>query len=576
MSDKLSDINASPVQFKPETREQPPLPVFDDKFWNVIIDGVADPIFVKDELHRWVLFNESFCQYLGYTREQLLGKSDPDFFPQDQATVFWKNDDEVFAIGGETVKEEELTDANGKVNTIVTKKTVFTSADGTRLLVGVIRDITESKQAQLALKQHHDLLEKLVEERTAALNATNQRLQEEMEERSRLREERQKLILQHQKSESLWLMAGGIAHDFNNLLVGILGNADLALSHIANDHPSTYFIGEVKNAAQSAVGLTNHLMAYSGRGLTEIKAADLNQVYLEMLDLLHTAISTKACLSHEIADNLPSVNGDSTLLHQVILNLVINASEAIQSDSGTIVIKTQIKHHSGGLVPHGILNRELPQGQYVSFSVQDSGVGLDPERRELIFDPFVSTKQNGRGLGLSAVLGIVRSHNGAVAVQSSPGVGSIFEVLIPVAADRTPPVHSALEVIRPKTRSEAKDKPYSGTVLVIDDEQLVRSVLKDMLAAMGFEVQEADSGAAGLKLLEHLVPEPVLVVVDLSMPSMSGAEVMNTIRSKRPHLPIILTSGYGEIDAIEWADVFLPKPFTFSSLQSKVRESLDF
>jgi CheY-like chemotaxis protein len=295
-----------------------------------------------------------------------------------------------------------------------------------------------------------------------------------------------------------------------------------------------------------------------------------------MLDLLNTVISTKACLSHEIADNLPSVNGDSTLLHQVILNLVINASEAIQSDSGTIVIKTQIKHHSGGLVPHGILNRELPQGQYVSFSVQDSGVGLDPERRELIFDPFVSTKQNGRGLGLSAVLGIVRSHNGAVAVQSSPGVGSTFEVLIPVAADRTPPVHSALEVIRPKTRSEAKDKPYSGTVLVIDDEQLVRSVLKDMLAAMGFEVQEADSGAAGLKLLEHLVPEPVLVVVDLSMPSMSGAEVMNTIRSKRPHLPIILTSGYGEIDAIEWADVFLPKPFTFSSLQSKVRESLDF
>ncbi|HQC45173.1 MAG TPA: response regulator [Myxococcota bacterium] len=576
MSDKLSDTDPLPTRHEAGTEVQPPLPVFDDKFWKVIIDGVADPIFVKDELHRWVLFNEAFCQYLGYTREQLLGKSDPDFFPEDQAKVFWVNDDEVFAIGGETVKEEELTDANGKVNTIVTKKTVFTCADGKRLLVGVIRDITESKHAQLALKQHHDLLEKLVEERTAALNATNQRLQEEMEERSRLREERQKLILQHQKSESLWLMAGGIAHDFNNLLVGILGNADLALSHIANDHPSTYFIGEVKNATQSAVGLTNHLMAYSGRGLTEIKAVDLNQVYLEMLDLLNTVISTKACLSHEIADNLPSVNGDSTLLHQVILNLVVNASEAIRGDFGTIIIKTQVKQHCGGLVPNGILNGELPQGQYVSFSVQDNGVGLDPERRELIFDPFVSTKQNGRGLGLSAVLGIVRSHNGAVAVQSSPGVGSIFEVLLPVFSDKSPAIREVSEVTRIKVRRDTTYKPYSGTVLVIDDEQLVRSVLKDMLAAMGFEVQEADSGAAGLKLLEHLVPEPVLVVVDLSMPSMSGAEVMNTIRSKRPHLPIILTSGYGEIDAIEWADVFLPKPFTFSSLQSKVRESLDF
>ncbi|HON25398.1 MAG TPA: ATP-binding protein [Myxococcota bacterium] len=576
MSYKLSDTDPLPTRHEAGTEVQPPLPVFDDKFWKVIIDGVADPIFVKDELHRWVLFNEAFCQYLGYTREQLLGKSDPDFFPEDQAKVFWKNDDEVFAIGGETVKEEELTDANGKVNTIVTKKTVFTSADGKLLLVGIIRDITEAKQAQLALKQHHDLLEELVEQRTAELNATNLRLQQEIEERIRLREERQKLILQHQKSESLWLMAGGIAHDFNNLLVGILGNADLALSHIANDHPSTYFIGEVKNAAQSAVGLTNHLMAYSGRGLTEIKAVDLNQVYLEMLDLLNTAISTKACLSHEIADNLPSVNGDSTLLHQVILNLVVNASEAIKGDSGTIIIKTQIKHHCGGLVPNGILNWELPQGDYVCFSVQDNGVGLDPERRELIFDPFVSTKQNGRGLGLSAVLGIVRSHNGAVAVQSSPGVGSIFEVLLPVSSDKAPAVREVSEVTRIKVRRDTTYKPYSGTVLVIDDEQLVRSVLKDMLAVMGFEVQEADSGAAGLKLLEHLVPEPVLVVVDLSMPSMSGAEVMNTIRSKRPHLPIILTSGYGEIDAIEWADVFLPKPFTFSSLQSKVRESLDF
>lgn len=147
MSYKLSDTDPLPTRHEAGTEVQPPLPVFDDKFWKVIIDGVADPIFVKDELHRWVLFNEAFCQYLGYTREQLLGKSDPDFFPEDQAKVFWKNDDEVFAIGGETVKEEELTDANGKVNTIVTKKTVFTSADGKLLLVGIIRDITEAKQA---------------------------------------------------------------------------------------------------------------------------------------------------------------------------------------------------------------------------------------------------------------------------------------------------------------------------------------------------------------------------------------------------------------------------------------------
>lgn len=549
-----------------------PLPLFDAKFLSGIIDALADPVFVKDREHRWVLLNDAYCRFMGYPRNELLGRSDPDFFPAEEAAVFWARDDQVFDAGVENVNEERFTDAKGVTHVIITKKAIFTSADGEQLLVGVIRDVTDLRMAQQALEAHRERLEELVRDRTAALRDTNARLLDEIEQRRRGEEERRALdaqMQQVQKLESLGLMAGGIAHDFNNLLSGILGNADLALARLGDRDPVRPFVQEIRRAALRSAGLTNQMLAYSGRGHFQIESLDLNHLIRDLGDLLQAGMSRKVMVRHVFADDLPPVRGDAAQIRQVVMNLITNAAEAIEEGAGTVTLRTWALDHGGGPVRDGVLNWSLPPGRYVAFTVEDTGCGLDEATLARIFDPFFTTKNTGRGLGLAAVLGIARGHDGALTVRTAPGRGSTFGMLLPVARTPAPP--------------QTTDEPHlangrwlgHGTALVVDDDGMVRAVLSGMLEALGFKVETAGDGLQALAMVDRIGDSLVLVLLDLTMPQMSGAETLAELRARRPNLPIVLTSGYGERDALAEADDFLQKPFTFEMLQSKVRRLLE-
>ncbi len=547
-------------------------PRYGENFLNTVINTVADPIFVKDRRHRWVALNGAFCRFMGYRREELLGKSDPDFVPAPEARVFWARDDQVFIDGGENVNEENFTDASGVTHVIVTKKTVFTDEHGDSFLVGVIRDVTELRRTQEELIEHRERLEDLVRRRTSELSDANVRLREEIAERQHAEAERLKLemqIQQVQKLESLGILAGGIAHDFNNLLAGILGNADLALSELPTDSSARGFVEETKRAAIRSAGLTNQMLAYSGRGRFVVDVVDLNALVQDLSGLLAVGTAKKVETRFEFTEPLPAVEVDVSQIRQVVMNLITNASEAIGDEVGTLTIRTGTSLWGGGLVPGMVIDEELARGRYVYLDVEDTGCGMTPDTRLRIFDPFFTTKSTGRGLGLAAVLGIVRAHRGTITLASEAGRGSTFRILLP-ATDRHPTEPASGPAV-------PREKAWRGTgkVLVVDDDEMLRRMMRMMLEGAGLEVVTASDGREAIDQFRRHPGEVALILLDLTMPTMSGAEALSELRAIRPDVRVILTSGYNEGDVVEGANDFLHKPFTQKILLEKVRRGLE-
>ncbi|MBZ0252479.1 MAG: hypothetical protein K8I02_03985, partial [Candidatus Methylomirabilis sp.] len=269
-------------------------------------------------------------------------------------------------------------------------------------------------------------LERRVEERTSTLAEANARLQREVAERARMEEERRGLearIQQTQKLESLGVLAGGIAHDFNNLLMGVLGNAGLALMEMSPEAPGRESVRLIETAAQRAAELTNQMLAYSGKGRFVIERLDLSRLVSEMAHLLHVSISKRAALNLRTPAGLPPIEGDAAQIRQVVMNLITNASDALGDGTGTISVTTGRCAADAGYFDRSFIKDDLPEGEYVFVEVSDTGCGMDGETAAKIFDPFFTTKFAGRGLGLAAVLGIVRGHRGAVRVYSEPGRG---------------------------------------------------------------------------------------------------------------------------------------------------------
>jgi PAS domain S-box-containing protein len=261
----------------------------------------------------------------------------------------------------------------------------------------------------------------LVEDTTEAVRA--------QAERARLEER----VRQAQKMESLGLLAGGIAHDFNNLLMGILGNADLALAKLAPEAPARPFVQRIDTAAQRAADLTNQMLAYSGKGRFVVEPINLSRLVEEMGHLLATVTSKRATVSYRLARDLPPVEADATQIRQVVMNLITNASDALGDEPGVITVSTGALDADGAYLASSFLDEQLPGGEYVWVEVSDTGAGMDAATRARIFEPFFSTKQTGRGLGLAAVLGIVRGHRGGIRVYSEPGEGTTVKVLLPAA-----------------------------------------------------------------------------------------------------------------------------------------------
>jgi PAS domain S-box-containing protein len=360
-----------------------------------------------------------------------------------------------------------------------------------------------------------------------------------------------------QRAESLGVLAGGLAHDFNNLLVGVLGNADLALREIPRGAPGRGAVEAVREAGLRAAELTNQLLAYAGRGgagTTRVHAAELVD---ELLRITGPTFAPNIKLELDVPQSL-ALRGDPTQVRQVLLNLIGNARDALGSRGGTIKIAAVAYTHDGVGEPNDVI--VAPAGNYVVLQVWDDGPGMDGETRRHVFEPFFTTKQTGHGLGLAAVLGIVRAHGGGLKLKTAPGQGARFCVFWPAAVTLV--------------QRAVTEPPANGrTVLVIDDEDLVRDVVARMIDDLGYTAVTARNGADGLALIDRQSVD--MVLVDMTMPNMSGADVIAALRRKKPGLPVVLCSGYDRASkGPVTADAYLPKPFRIEALERTLAKLL--
>ena len=394
----------------------------------------------------------------------------------------------------------------------------------------------------------------------------------DISDRKRAESERHNLeqqLLHTQKLESLGVLAGGIAHDFNNILMAIMGNADLALMRINKESPAVENLHRIEKAAAQAADLAKQMLAYSGKGKFVIESLDLNLLLEEMLHMLEVSISKKAVLRLNLTKPLPPVEADATQMRQIIMNLVINASEAIGDTSGVIAITTGCMDCDRSYLKDVWLDENITAGLYVYLEIADTGCGMDKETLSKLFDPFFTTKFTGRGLGMAAVLGIVRGHKGAIKVYSEPGKGTSFKILLPASG-------------RPAElfNGETHGSHWHGTgkVLLVDDEETVRGIGVEMLKELGFETITANDGREGIEIFRQ-TPDIAFVILDLTMPHMDGEQCFRELRQLQPDVKVIMSSGYNEQEVTQLflgkgLAGFIQKPYRFSTLQEAVQNLL--
>jgi PAS domain S-box-containing protein len=375
-------------------------------------------------------------------------------------------------------------------------------------------------------------------------------------------------LVESAKLESLGVLAGGIAHDFNNLLTGILGNASLARLELPPTSLGQPMIDQIETAARRAADLCKQMLAYSGKGRFVVQRLDLNKLIEDTTHLLQISIAKNCVLRFNLAAALPAVSADATQLRQVIMNLVINASEAIGSRSGVLALGTGVarvdEEYLRGFRP----DASPPPGDYVYIEVSDNGCGMDAATLSKIFDPFFTTKFTGRGLGLAAVLGIVRGHKGGLKVYSEPGKGTTFKLFFPAAAGQAQDSASPF----PLTAGFRT----SGTVLIADDEETVRTVAARMLERLGFTVVLAVDGRDAVQKFRAEPERFTFVLLDLTMPHLDGEETFRQMRQIRPTVRVVLTSGFNQQEAVtrftgKGLAGFIQKPFELTKLTQVVR-----
>ncbi len=511
-----------------------------ERLFREMADHITEVFWLFDQIEQRVI-------YASPAYEAIWGRSIDELYADyDQWGKSIHPDDRPFAAssfarvlktGGGEAREYRIVRPDGEVRWISDRAFVIRDDTGEVVRVaGIAEDISDKKQKE--------------EERLAL----------------------QSKIQHSQKLESLGVLAGGIAHDFNNLLGAVLGNADLALESIPPGFPGREFIEKIGRAAERAAGLTSQMLAYSGKGQFLVESVQLDRLVSEMAQLLETVISKKAKLQIGFSGDLPAVRADASQLRQIVMNLITNASEALGDRNGTI----RIDINSIDLDRDG-LNRyqfgdDLPEGRYACLEVTDTGSGMDEEVQRRIFDPFFTTKFTGRGLGLAAVLGIVRGHQGAINVTCEQGRGSTFSVLLPLS-------ESSLSAA-PLPGRRTGDEPAGSTVLVVDDDVSMLEVSQNMLQRSGFRVLTAVDGRKGVEVLEKNIADVALVVLDMTMPEMGGEETFEAMRRIVPDLRVILTSGYDKQDTSNRfvgcrPAGFLQKPYRSAELLAIIHSVLD-
>ncbi len=430
-------------------------------------------------------------------------------------------------------------------------------------MAGVSLDISERREAenrllesQSALQQFNETLEARIEERTSELAQANDRLMREMAERERT----QIALVQAQKMEAIGRLTGGIAHDFNNLLNVIIGNVDL-IERLSADERIKRMAGSARNATKRGAKLTGQLLAFSRNQSLDLKPVDIESVIDGMKDLIAVSVGAGIHIAIDVSPDLPRAIADANQIEMAILNLAINARDAMP-DGGNLRIEARQRESCDGVLKHGM---------YVVIAVQDSGSGIAQDILSKVFDPFFTTKAVGKGtgLGLSQVYGIADQSGGLARIESVVGKGTTVEVWLPVAVAR-----SVREPYQEPLDHELAPKE-SGNILVIEDDDEVRQFIVECLEILGYAVEQAENGWFGLEKLQ--AGRFDLLIVDFLMPGMNGAEVIVAARGRHPDLPILMATGYADMQAVEKViglDAVLRKPFQISELAGSVKRAM--
>jgi len=371
--------------------------------------------------------------------------------------------------------------------------------------------------------------------------------------------------LEHsQRLESLGVLAGGIAHDFNNLLTAILGNAELARGSLDDKPAVIAHIDNIVGSCDSAAELCKQMLAYAGKGSYEMRVINLNEMVKTMGKLIRASVSSKIALKIKLESNLPGIEGDRAQIQQLILNFIVNSADAIGSESGEIKVSSGVRNMTVEQLSKLFNGSKLTEDEYVVLEVRDTGCGMSTEMQDKIFDPFFTTKETGSGLGLSAVLGIVRGHHGALQVFSTPGKGTAFRVYLP----------STKQPYQEKNVSTVEVDAWrgDGKVLVVDDDLRVRNVAKAFVEKLNFDVITAEDGKEGLEIFTQQHDNLVAVLLDMTMPVMGGVDAMAGMREVNANVPVIIVSGYSEVETGalirgDRPDAFLQKPFKAKALK---------
>lgn len=474
---------------------------------------------------RILRINQRFCDILGYSPDEMINLHYQEFtYPEDLAKDVTLAQQVLAGEINTYSLEKRYFRKNGDLIWVNLTVSTVRGEDGrAKYFIAVIEDISERKQMEDAMRRA-------------------------------------------QKLESLGVLAGGIAHDFNNLLTAIMAETSLALLKARPDSPARPNIQQIMRVAERSAQLTHQLLAYSGKGHFEKKPLNLNTLIEDNFSLLEATLPKSVVLHAELAPELPAIEADAGQIQQVVMNLIINAAEAYEGQGGSVNVQTTVCTLSEKTM---IASTTLAPGGYILFTVADTGKGMEEEIITRIFDPFFTTKSAGRGLGLAAVQGIIHDHQGEIAVFSAPGQGTTFQVYFPVVEQK--------HVVE----QELSLRAFSGTghILVIEDESIIRAALIDILQMAGFSTVEAENGRVALEKFQNHLHEVDMVILDMTMPVLSGDKTLKALREKKADLPILILSGLGEVEIAsefwQMAQVsFLPKPFHVEQLIQMIHQIL--
>ncbi|MDB4977160.1 MAG: domain S-box-containing protein [Myxococcaceae bacterium] len=498
-----------------------------------IVETTAEGVWLVDGNSVTTFVNPAMALMLGYTPELMLGRSMFDFIPEDAHDGASQNVARRIQ-GIREVHEFPLQHADGhEVWTIMTTSPVLDDEGRYQGALAMVTDATKKREAE------------------------------------RERDELSARMVESQKIESLGVLAGGIAHDFNNLLAAIMGHVEIATQESALTLRTRTALTNALAASQRAAGLTRQLLDYAGRTELALRPMRLANQTVEIIELLRASIPKRIALEFSTSDPDLVIKGDPDRLQQATMNLVLNAAEAYGAQAGTVVV--QVAREEIG--PNGLSwlrsPDAVPAGPYVFLEVRDYGVGMNEATLKRVFEPFFTTKTSGRGLGLAATLGIIRTHGGHVTVRSKLGHGTTFRAYFPLCRESEAQV-TEQNAVQPEVTLRAR------TLLVVDDEPMVREFAQRLLETEGYQVLEAGSGSDALALLRARSHEIDGVLLDLSMPGMDGDALLSELRSFAPNLPVIVHSGHSIESTSErltqWniAGV-LQKPYRAARLSEMVR-----